>query len=79
MNAVGVFVYVQYAVRGELFLKAAELQAKGKEIIFTNGAHSTAVPACTQTHSSSCTWQMTGDVRCFYSPMYHRGFSCMWL
>lgn len=25
-------------MRGELFLKAAELQAQGKEIIFTNGA-----------------------------------------
>jgi hypothetical protein len=30
--------FLQYAVRGELFLKAAELQAQGKEIIFTNGA-----------------------------------------
>lgn len=29
----------QYAVRGELFLKAGELQKAGKEIIFTNGAH----------------------------------------
>jgi hypothetical protein len=28
---------LQYAVRGELFLKAGELQAAGKEIIFTNG------------------------------------------
>jgi glutamate--glyoxylate aminotransferase len=27
---------MQYAVRGELFLKAGELQAQGKEIIFTN-------------------------------------------
>jgi hypothetical protein len=27
---------LQYAVRGELFLKAGELQAQGKEIIFTN-------------------------------------------
>jgi hypothetical protein len=27
----------QYAVRGELFLKAEELRQAGKEIIFTNG------------------------------------------
>lgn len=28
----------QYAVRGELYLKAEELKKSGKEIIFTNGA-----------------------------------------
>lgn len=28
----------QYAVRGELYLKAEELRKAGKEIIFTNGA-----------------------------------------
>jgi len=28
----------QYAVRGELYLKAEELRKQGKEIIFTNGA-----------------------------------------
>jgi hypothetical protein len=27
----------QYAVRGELYMKAEELRSKGKEIIFTNG------------------------------------------
>lgn len=30
----------QYAVRGELYLKAEELRKQGKEIIFTNGASS---------------------------------------
>ncbi len=29
----------QYAVRGELYLRAEELRKAGKEIIFTNGAH----------------------------------------
>lgn len=29
----------QYAVRGELFLKAEELRQAGKEIIFTNGGY----------------------------------------
>jgi hypothetical protein len=29
----------QYAVRGELFLKAEELRKAGKEIIFTNGMY----------------------------------------
>lgn len=28
----------QYAVRGELYLRAMELQKQGKKIIFTNGA-----------------------------------------
>lgn len=28
----------QYAVRGELYLRAMELQSEGKKIIFTNGA-----------------------------------------
>ena len=28
----------QYAVRGELYIKAMELQAQGRELIFTNGA-----------------------------------------
>jgi glutamate--glyoxylate aminotransferase len=27
---------VQYAVRGELYLRASELQKEGKEIVFTN-------------------------------------------
>ncbi len=29
----------QYAVRGELYMKAEELRQKGKEIIFTNGGY----------------------------------------
>ena len=29
----------QYAVRGELYLRAEQLRKEGKEIIFTNGAH----------------------------------------
>lgn len=32
----------QYAVRGELYLKADELRKQGREIIFTNGKESAA-------------------------------------
>ena len=32
------FVRAEYAVRGELYLKGAELQKQGREVIFTNGA-----------------------------------------
>jgi hypothetical protein len=28
----------QYAVRGELYLRAVELQREGRDVIFTNGA-----------------------------------------
>ncbi len=31
-------VKTQYAVRGELYLRAEQLRKEGKEIIFTNGA-----------------------------------------
>lgn len=36
----------QYAVRGELYLKAEKLRKEGKPIIFTNGAHRTCLLAC---------------------------------
>ena len=32
--------HIQYAVRGELYLRAEELRKAGKEIIFTNGQSS---------------------------------------
>jgi hypothetical protein len=36
----------EYAVRGELYLKAMQLQQKGMKIVFTNGARVSNVQIC---------------------------------
>lgn len=44
----------QYAVRGELYLRGQELIKEGKEIIFTNGEHFSAVVLT----DCGCIWQL---------------------
>ena len=53
----------QYAVRGELYLKAEELKNKGKAIIFTNGG---------------CSWRGSGEARaCSGGPKTYHPRRCL--
>ena len=49
----------QYAVRGELYNKALELQKQGRELIFTNGAGQAAVPGSSGASVSSAAVRQT--------------------